>query len=88
MAFGDALGVDFAMLSDWDGRVSSRYGVQYDTWKGHQAVAKRSVFIVDEGMRVRYRWITDDALIEPDFEDAIAVLSSLDPDSPQPASFT
>lgn len=81
MAFGEALSVDFPLLSDWDGSVSGEYGVQYEVWKGHQRVAKRSVFVVDENNRIRYRWVTDDALLVPDLEGAIAVIESLDLDS-------
>ena len=86
MAFGEALGVDFPMLSDWEGSVSSDYGVQYEVWKGHQKVAKRSVFIVDRNNRIRYRWVTDDALLEPNLEEAIAVVERLDLDSSAPQS--
>jgi len=77
MAFATDLGVDFPMLSDWSGSVSRSYGVQYRDWKGHAGVAKRSVFIVDSSRRIRYRWVTEDALSEPDFDDAMAVLAAL-----------
>ncbi|NNC92734.1 MAG: redoxin domain-containing protein [Acidimicrobiia bacterium] len=76
-AFASALGVDFPLLSDWEGLVARAYGVQYDSWKGHRGVAKRSVFVIDPGGVVRYRWHTDDALVEPDFNDALAVLRAL-----------
>jgi hypothetical protein len=57
-------------------------------WLGcpHRGVAKRSVFVVDGNNRTRYRWVTDDALVEPDFEGAIAVIESLDDDSAAPES--
>jgi peroxiredoxin len=79
MAFADALGVDFPLLSDWDGRVSASYGVQYREWKGHAAVAKRSIFIIDTEARVRYRWVTDDALVEPDLTEVMDALATLSP---------
>ena len=65
------------MLSDWDAAVAHSYGVQYLEWKGHAGLAKRSVFVIDADGRVRYRWVTDDALVEPDFDEAIRVLGSL-----------
>lgn len=77
MAFADELGVDFPMLSDWSGSASRSYGVQYRDWKGHAGVAKRSVFVVDSSRRIRYRWVTDDALCEPDLDEAMAVLVAL-----------
>ena len=77
MAFAEALGVDFALLSDWEGTVAHDYGVQYDEWKGHSGLAKRSVFVIDDDGFIRYRWVTDDALVEPDFAEAIAALESI-----------
>ncbi len=77
MAFSDALGVDFPMLSDWDGTVANEYGVQYNVWKGHSGLAKRSVFVIDTERRVRYRWVTEDALVEPDLEEVLVNIESL-----------
>jgi peroxiredoxin len=72
MAFAEELGVTFPMLSDWEGSVANSYGVQYDVWKGHSGLAKRSVFLIDRDGTVLYRWATDDALDEPDFDEVLA----------------
>ncbi|HWB88817.1 MAG TPA: redoxin domain-containing protein [Acidimicrobiia bacterium] len=77
MAFAESLGVDFPLLSDWEGTTANRYGVQYAEWKGHSGLAKRSVFLIGREGTVRYRWVTDDALIEPDFAEVLAVLETL-----------
>ena len=50
------------------------YGVRYDVWKGHRGLAKRSVFVVDRDRVVRYRWVTDDALVLPDLDEAMQAL--------------
>jgi glutaredoxin-dependent peroxiredoxin len=76
-AFADSLGVDFPLLSDWDRTVSAAYGVQYDVWKGHRGLAKRSVFVVDRDRVVRYRWVTDDALVLPDLDEVVAAVREL-----------
>jgi peroxiredoxin len=76
-AFARTLGVDFALLSDWGGATARSYGVQYDTWKGHAGLAKRSVFVIDEEGVVRYRWVTDDAAIQPDLDEVIATIASI-----------
>ena len=87
MAFAAELGVDFPMLSDWSGSVCRSYGVQYRSWKGHAGLAKRSVFVVDSSRRIRYRWVTGDALCEPDLDDTMAVLMEITGSSPtEPAS--
>ena len=84
MAFAEALGIDFPLLSDWDGETAHAYGVQYDVWKGHTGLAKRSVFVVDEDRSIRHVWVSDDALVVPDFEDAVTVIRGL-VDSPKGA---
>ena len=73
-AFAVSLGVDFPLLSDWDREVCAAYGVQYDVWKGHHGPAKRSVFVVDRDQIVRYRWVTDDALVLPDLDAVVDTL--------------
>ena len=75
--FARELGVDFPLLSDWSRHVCGSYGARYDVWKGHEGLAKRSVFVVDADGVIRYRWVTDDAMEVPDFAEAIAVLSGL-----------
>jgi peroxiredoxin len=77
LAFAERLGVDFPMLSDWDRTVCSAYGVRYDTWKGHDGLAKRSVFVLDREGVVRYRWVTDDASVQPDLDEVARVAAAL-----------
>ena len=67
-AFARSLGIDFPLLSDWGGQVTRSYGVEYDVWKGHTGLAKRSIFVIDHEGIVRYRWVTDDAKVQPDFD--------------------
>lgn len=77
IAFSETLGADFPMLSDWDGTVAHAYGVQYEEWKGHSGLAKRSVFLVDEQRRIVYRWLDEDALIVPDLYEALDEIEAL-----------
>ena len=76
-AFAASLGVDFPLLSDWDRTVCADYGVRYDVWKGHAGLAQRSVFVVDRGGTVQYRWVTEDALVLPDLDAVVAALREL-----------
>lgn len=82
IAFAASLGVEFPMLSDWDGRVANAYGVQYREWKGHSGLAKRSVFLVDRSGLVRFRWVTDDALVTPNLEEVMSSVDSIEPPGP------
>jgi peroxiredoxin len=77
MAFAERLGVEFPLLSDWGGLTADAYGVRYDVWKGHEGLAKRSLFVVDREGIIRYRWVTDDALVLPDLDEPLNVLRSL-----------
>jgi peroxiredoxin len=76
-AFARALDAEFALLSDWGGEVTRSYGVEYDVWKGHVGLAKRSVFVIDRDGIVRYRWVTDDAAVQPDLDEVVACLAAL-----------
>lgn len=77
LAFAESLGLTFPMLSDWDSTAAAAYGVRYDSWKGHTGLAKRSVFVIDSGGIVRYRWATDDAESLPPLGDAVMALGRL-----------
>jgi peroxiredoxin len=77
MAFGRHLGVSFPLLSDWNGDVASAYGVRYDVWKGHEGVAKRSVFVIAPDGDVRYRWVSEDAEALPDLDEVVAAVAAL-----------
>ena len=76
MAFADRLGIDFPLLSDWDGEVCGAYGVRYDSWKGHSGVAKRSVFVVGEDGLISYSWYSEDAHHLPDFDQVMAAAAT------------
>lgn len=74
MAFARHVGADFPLLSDWDRRVARAYGVAYDSWKGHEGVAKRALFGIGRDGRVRFRWVTDEAEELPDLPHVLALM--------------
>jgi peroxiredoxin len=74
MAFADKLGIDFPLLSDWEGATCAAYGVRYESWKGHRGVAKRSVFVIDDSGLVTYVWSSDDALTLPEFDEVMIAI--------------
>lgn len=73
-AFAAALEVDFPLLSDWDRAVCESYGVRYSVWKGHAGLAKRSIFVIDRSGVIRYRWVTEDALVLPDLDEVVSAV--------------
>jgi len=76
MAFAEHLGIDFPLLSDWEGMVAESYGVRYDVWKGHRGLAKRSLFVIDQAGTITYRWVTDDALVLPPLDELLAAVKN------------
>lgn len=63
--------LNFPLLSDYKRETIQRYGIvmkDLATLKDYNA-AKRSVFIIDENGTVRYRWISDNPLIEPNYNE-------------------
>jgi peroxiredoxin len=76
-AFAKSLEIGFPLISDWGGATARDYGVQYDVWKGHAGLAKRSIFVIAQDGTVAYQWITDDASVQPDFDEVVAQVAAL-----------
>lgn len=70
-AFGESNRLGFTLLSDYSRSVSRSYGGVHEDFLGMRgySVAKRSVFIVDREGVVRYVWISDDPLKEPNYRE-------------------
>ena len=63
--------LNFPLLSDYNRDVIRQYSVimkDLGPLKDYNA-AKRSVFIIDKDRKVRYSWISDNPLIEPNYEE-------------------
>ena len=63
--------LNFPILSDYKREVINKYGIimkDLGPLKDYNA-AKRSIFIVDADKKIRYSWISDDPLIEPNYNE-------------------
>jgi len=63
--------LNFPVLSDYKREAISNYGIimkDLGPLKDYNA-AKRSVFIIDKDRKVRYSWVSDNPLIEPNYEE-------------------
>jgi peroxiredoxin len=68
--------LNFPILSDYRREVISKYGIvmaNLGSLEGYNA-AKRSVFVLDENGIIRYRWISDNPLIEPNYDEIKSAL--------------
>jgi peroxiredoxin len=70
----EQLKLPFPLLSDFNRETTRAYGALYDNLMGLRNVAKRSAFVIDEKGVVRYRWVSEDASVLPDFEEIQATL--------------
>jgi peroxiredoxin len=76
--FGQNHHINFPLLSDYRRKVVNMYGilmkdlgplVDYDA-------AKRSIFILDKDQKIQYRWVSDNPLVEPNYQEIRKVLKS------------
>ena len=72
--------LSFPLLSDYNREVIRLYGIELKDFaglKGYSA-AKRSVFILDQKGFVRYRWVSDDPAVEPNYEEIKRALEQIE----------
>ena len=63
--------LNFPILSDYKREVINKYGIvmaNLGPLEGYNA-AKRSVFVLDENGIVRYSWVSDSPLVEPNYDE-------------------
>jgi len=63
--------LNFPVLSDYKRDVIRKYGIVMKDLGGLKEynAAKRSVFILDENGSVIYRWVSDNPLVEPNYDE-------------------
>nr|WP_232502340.1 peroxiredoxin [Aeropyrum camini] len=69
--FKDENRLAFNLLSDYNREVIKLYNVYHEDLKGLKMVAKRAVFIVKPDGTVAYKWVTDNPLNEPDYDEVV-----------------
>ena len=78
-AFADENRLQFPVLSDYARSTVRAYKINHDDFAGltGYTAAKRSIFVLDDKGTVRYRWVSDDPMKEPNYEEIKAVLSKI-----------
>ena len=72
-------GLNFPVLSDYARDAVRKYGVVMQDLlhvKQYNA-AKRSVFVIDPNGTVKYKWVSDNPLIEPNYDEIKQVIRSI-----------
>lgn len=70
--------LNFPILSDYKHEVINKYGIvmkDLGSLKDYNA-AKRSIFIIDGNGKVQYRWVSDNPLIEPNYQEIKYVIKN------------
>jgi len=78
-AFHEVNMLNFPLLCDYNREVVELYGVKMPDFaglKGYTA-AKRSIFIVDKEGFVKYKWVSENPGLEPDYEEIERELENL-----------
>ncbi|GAB3018360.1 redoxin domain-containing protein [Natronobiforma cellulositropha] len=69
-AFREENDLSFDLISDFEKELIDEYDVRMDFEElGVYGVAKRSVFVVDGDGEITYAWVSDDAGVEPDYDE-------------------
>ena len=77
--FTEMHGLNFPVLSDYARDAVRKYGVVMPDLlhvKQYNA-AKRSVFVIDPNGVVKYKWVSDNPLIEPNYDEIKQVIKSI-----------
>src|SRR5512138_1515419 len=75
ISWAQALDLDFALLSDWNGEATRGFGVAHEFRRLHD-VARRTAFLVDRDGTVRGSWRYGTSEV-PDFDELLAAASAL-----------
>ncbi len=77
-AFGQSNNLNFDLLSDFNKKVSTEYGVLHEKFGyGMEGVSMRSAFVIDKEGVVRYSEITENPGVLPDFDAIVKTLNGL-----------
>lgn len=61
----------FPLVADFERRVVDAWGVRRDDVDGYRGMPNRSVFVLDPGLVVRWRWIRSKDQSLPDVEEVL-----------------
>jgi glutaredoxin-dependent peroxiredoxin len=78
-AFADQNKLNFPILSDFNRQVVKTYDAYHDNFVGLNGytAAKRAVFVVDKQGVVKYKWVSDNPGVEPNYDEVFKAVESL-----------
>lgn len=78
-AFHEENLLNFPLLCDYNRVVVTRYSIAMEDFAGlvGYTAAKRSVFILDGEGVIRYKWVTENPSVEPEYEEIREALNAI-----------
>ncbi|MFC1802911.1 peroxiredoxin [Thermoproteota archaeon] len=78
-AFHEENVLNFPLLCDYNREVVKKYNVYHENFAGLEGyvAAKRSVFILDSEGIVKYKWVSENPSVEPDYDEIKDKLSEI-----------
>jgi glutaredoxin-dependent peroxiredoxin len=78
-AFADQNKLTFPILSDFNRQAVKAYDAYHENFVGLNGytAAKRAVFVIDKGGVVRYKWVSDNPGIEPNYDEVLKAVEDL-----------
>jgi peroxiredoxin len=78
-AFAEKNRLPFQILSDYKHEVIKTYGLEYSNFAGLNGytVSKRSIFILDKDVIVRYVSVSEDPSVEPNYDEVQRALEQI-----------
>ncbi len=75
--FKEKHNLSFPVLSDYKRKAVKKFDIQLKDFAGMKGytAAKRSVFVLDASGNVKYKWVSDDPMVEPNYEEVQAAVS-------------
>ena len=79
-AFSKELGgLPFELIADFERKMVDAWGVRRTDMEGYDGVPRRTLFILDPEMKVRWRWVTSPAQRLPDTDQVLAEARKVGP---------
>jgi glutaredoxin-dependent peroxiredoxin len=78
-AFAEKNRLPFPILNDYKREVTKTYGLELPNFAGLDGytVAKRSIFILDQNSIIKYVWVSDNPMVEPNYQEIQKILQQI-----------
>ena len=72
--WAEHLHLPFQILSDFDGKVSERYGILLGEESYYPNASNRSIFIISKDHRITHIWVAEEPSMEPNYDEVLQKL--------------